>query len=132
MLAFRLLGTFEARAGDAPLAVGKGKQRALLAYLLLHRNRTVTRESLIDALWAESPPMSADHALDVYVSQLRKALGAAETLLETHHGAFQLNVPDEAVDVARFERLLQEARTGTGAEERLAAAESALALWNGP
>jgi DNA-binding SARP family transcriptional activator len=42
MLEFRLLGTLEAGALDA-VHLGSRKQRALLAYLLLHRNEAVCR-----------------------------------------------------------------------------------------
>jgi predicted ATPase/DNA-binding SARP family transcriptional activator len=134
MLEFRLLGALEVGADGAGVPLGSGKQRALLAYLLLHRNKAVTRDALVDALWGDEPPASAAHAVDVYVSRLRKALAAngGEGLLETHRGAFLLAVPDEAVDVGRFERLLAEARGATNPADRLAAADAAVALWRGP
>jgi len=132
MYEFRLLGPLEAQAGEDLLPLGSGKQRAVLAYLLLHRNRRVTRQALIDAVWDADPPASADHALDVYVSRLRKALGQSSDLIATHRGGFQLDVADDAVDVARFEALLAELRRTPDAVARLAAAESALALWRGP
>ena len=53
---FGLLGTLEVRAGDGPLPLGAPKQRALLALLLLHANRVVARERLIDELWGDEPP----------------------------------------------------------------------------
>src|ERR671936_283833 len=100
MLEFRLLGTVEVGT-PTKLELGSGKQRALLAYLLLHRNRAVAREALIDALWGDDPPASAAHALDVHVSRLRKALAGADggQMLQTHRGGYRLNVGDEAVDV---------------------------------
>jgi YVTN family beta-propeller protein len=131
MLEFRLLGTLEATGNDGrPLSIGRGKERALLAYMLLHRNAAVPREALIDALWADDPPASAAHALDVYVSRLRKGLGVAG-VLETQSGALRLNVADEKLDVARFERLLSEARSARDPAARLALVEQALALWRG-
>ena len=128
---FRLLGRLEAADDDGTaLAVGRGKERALLAYMLLHRNAAVPREALIDALWAEDPPASAAHALDVYVSRVRKGLGV-DGLLETERGGLRLNVDDEDLDVARFERLLAETRSAHDPAERLALVEQALALWRG-
>ena len=53
---FGLLGTLEVRDGDGPLPLGGPKQRALLALLLLHANRVLARERLIDELWGEEPP----------------------------------------------------------------------------
>ena len=128
---FRLLGRFEAAGDDgSALAIGRGKERALLAYMLLHRNAAVPREALIDALWADDPPASAAHALDVYVSRVRKGLGV-DGLLETERGSLRLNVADECLDVARFERLLSEARGARDPAERLALVEQALVLWRG-
>ena len=130
MVEFRLLGTFEAADADGAVPVGGGKQRALLAYLLLHRNVAIPRDELIDVLWPADPPASAAHALDVYVSRLRKSLGV-DGLLEAQGGALRLNVADDSVDTARFERLLASARSAVSATERLGTLEEALGLWRG-
>jgi DNA-binding SARP family transcriptional activator len=54
---FRILGPLEVRDdADRPLELGGRKQRALLAVLLLHANRVLTTDSLIAALWGDSPP----------------------------------------------------------------------------
>jgi DNA-binding SARP family transcriptional activator len=54
-----------------------GRQgRLLFAYLVLSRPHPVSRDTLIDALWGESPPGSAGAALTVLVSKLRAAVGA--------------------------------------------------------
>jgi DNA-binding SARP family transcriptional activator len=129
MVEFRLLGTLDAgERGSA--ALGGRKQRTLLAYLLLHRNEAIPRDVLIDALWPEDPPATAAHALDVYVSRLRKSLGA-DGLFETRGGSVRLNVPDEAVDAACFEQRVDAARRAKVPADRLAALEQALALWRG-
>jgi DNA-binding SARP family transcriptional activator len=130
MLEFRLLGAVEAGDGDGTVALGSRKQRALLAYLVLHRNRAIARESLIDVLWPDDPPATASHALDVYVSRLRKVL-AVDGLLQARGGAIELKLADEAVDVARFERLLAAARRADDPRERLVMLDQALALWRG-
>ena len=128
MLTFRLLGSLEVEGAEAGL--GSGKQRALLAFLLIRRNQALPREALIDALWGDDPPATAAHALDVYASRLRKTLGNGG-MLEVRRGSFKLNVPDDSVDVGRFERLFAEARSASDPELRLAAVEQALALWRG-
>jgi DNA-binding SARP family transcriptional activator len=48
---FRLLGPLEAGERDRPLALGEGKQRSLLALLLLQANEVVSTERLVDELW---------------------------------------------------------------------------------
>jgi DNA-binding SARP family transcriptional activator/ABC-type transport system substrate-binding protein/streptogramin lyase len=133
---FRLLGPVEIEDGDRSLALGSGKQRALLAILLLHRNEVVSRDRLIDDLWGERPPPSAMHSLDVYVSRLRKTLRAngVEQLLLTRAGGYQLQVEPDQLDLACFERLAKEGRRALTAGNFGRAAErfsDGLALWRG-
>jgi predicted ATPase/DNA-binding SARP family transcriptional activator len=125
---YRILGPVEVLDGDRVVALPRAKPRALLAALLLRAGETVSREQLIDALWGDDPPESAPNALQVYVSQLRKALGA-ETI-ERRATGYVLDVPREQVDLARFEDLVDSAR---GAEPALASERlrAALALWRG-
>ena len=54
-----------------------GRQgRLLFAYLVLNRHRTVGRDELIEALWADEFPSAAVNGLNALVSKLRKVLGA--------------------------------------------------------
>src|SRR3954452_1039860 len=126
---FRLLGPLEVRAGDGPLPLGGEKQRALLALLLLNANRVVSRERLIDELWGEDPPATAVTMVQVYVSRLRKVLGAGA--LVTRDPGYVLEVGAEELDLSRFERLVAEAR-GAGPEEAARLYRAALELWGGP
>src|SRR3954463_6076176 len=71
---FRILGPLEVADGERLVHLGAGKQRALLAVLLLHANEVVASERLIDDLWADAPPPTASKSVQVYVSQVRKAL----------------------------------------------------------
>ena len=134
---FRLLGSLEAVAGGATADLGPPKQRALLAVLLLHAGEIVAVDRLIDDLWPEHPPRTAAHSIQIYVSELRKALSrlAPGELIVTRQPGYQLQADDDAIDTRRFERLVEEGlqrlRTGDRVEgtERL---RSALALWRGP
>ena len=76
---YRILGSFEVRAGGRLVGLGGEKPRALLAILLLHRNEVVSVDRLVDDLWGESPPETALRTVRAYVSRLRKALGADGT-----------------------------------------------------
>ena len=116
---FRILGPLEALADGRALELAGQKPRALLAYLLLHANEVVSSDRLIEALWEESPPETAQKALQVYVSQLRKALGADRIV--TRPPGYRLDVDAEELDLARFEQLVEQ---GKPAE--------ALSLWRGP
>jgi DNA-binding SARP family transcriptional activator len=66
---FRILGPLEAIEDGCGLDLGALKQRALIAVLLLEANRVVPTDRLIDALWEDEPPETAQKALQVYVSQ---------------------------------------------------------------
>jgi predicted ATPase/DNA-binding SARP family transcriptional activator len=132
---FRVLGAFEAVGDNGPIRLGGQKQRALLAFLLLNRNLVVPRDRLIDVLWGEHPPKTAAHTVQVFVSDLRKAIGPEASGLVTQGQGYLLNVTNGAVDVDRAERLLASGRDALGQKRpRTAAARlgEALSLWRGP
>src|SRR5215203_7270574 len=65
---YRVLGPLEVRDGDESVPLAGAKQRALLALLLLHANRVLSRDRLIDELWGDEAPATAVQSLQVYVS----------------------------------------------------------------
>jgi len=99
--------------------------------LLLNANEVVSSDRLLEALWGEHPPDSGAKALQVRVSQLRKALGPAGSLVLTRAPGYLLALEGEQLDLSRFERLVAE---GEEADPPLAAVRlrEALALWRGP
>jgi DNA-binding SARP family transcriptional activator len=130
---FRLLGPLEAFVQGEPIRLAAPKPRALLALLLLNRNRVVPTERLIDELWGDEPPARATKTLQVYVSQLRKALGPER--LVTRAPGYVLQVDEGELDVERFESLVAAAREQLGAGNARAAVmglKEALELWRGP
>src|SRR5919197_5691034 len=102
---FRILGPLEVLEDGRQIDVGGAKQRALLAILLLHANEVVSTDRLIDTLWEDEPPETAQKALQVYVSGLRKALGKER--LETKAPGYRLVVDDRELDLERFQRLAE-------------------------
>jgi DNA-binding NarL/FixJ family response regulator/DNA-binding SARP family transcriptional activator len=133
---YRILGPLEVVEGGEPVPLGRPKERLVLAVLLLHANEFVSRERLIDELWGESPPPTAGKAVNVFVSQLRKAL-TRDGLdpIATADGGYRIEVEADQLDVARLRRLLATAREHAATSELEAAAEllrEALALWRGP
>jgi DNA-binding SARP family transcriptional activator len=129
---FRILGTLEAREGESRIPLGAGKPRALLALLLLHANEVVSTERLIDELWGDDPPETARKAVQVYVTRLRKALGAHR--IRTHEPGYVLELDSDELDLRRFQSLVQEARELRANDDHAGAATTlreALALWNG-
>src|SRR5438874_8735980 len=133
---YRILGPLEVVDEGEPVALGRLKERLVLAVLLLHANEFVSRERLIDELWGESPPPTAKKAVNVYVSQLRKALTRnGHDPIATADGGYRLEVGSDELDAAHLRRLLASARERAVAGELETAAEllrEALALWRGP
>src|SRR5438067_10595427 len=133
---YRILGPLEVVDEGEPVPLGRLKERLVLATLLLHANEFVARERLIDELWGESPPPTARKAVNVYVSQLRKALARnGHDPITTADGGYRLEVDAERLDAARLQQLLATARERASAGELEAAAEllrEALGLWRGP
>ena len=125
---FRILGPLEVTDGEQAVTVAGAKPRALLAALLIRSGQTVSTERLIDELWGDDPPETAQNTLQVYVSQLRRALGA-ETIVRRSSG-YALAASREQIDLARFEDLVESARA---VEPHVAAdrLRDALALWRG-
>ena len=136
---YRILGPLEVMDDDGrPVALGGAKQRALLAVLLLEAGRVVSAERLIDALWGDSPPSDVRHALQVYVSELRKALagnGTRSSQIVTRPSGYLIEVDPEDLDLGRFESHAEAGRRAlsSGDTERAAAfLREALALFRGP
>jgi DNA-binding SARP family transcriptional activator len=130
---FRLLGPLEALDGERPLPLGGTRQRALLALLLVEANRVVPADRLVDELWPEGPPPTAATALQVYVSRLRKVLGA--NAIATRGPGYVVEVDPEALDLHRFERAASAGRRALAEGDAAGAAElleGVLAEWRGP
>jgi DNA-binding SARP family transcriptional activator len=89
---FRLLGPLEVATREGATDIGGGKRAALLTYLLINANEVVSTDRLVDELWGERPPATAAKSVQVYVSQLRKALHANGDLLVTRGSGYMLKV----------------------------------------
>jgi DNA-binding SARP family transcriptional activator/ABC-type transport system substrate-binding protein len=134
---FRILGPLEVLDAGKVVPVGGAKQRAALAILLLHPNEPVSRDHLIEGLWGGSPPATADHTLDTYMSRLRRALQSDEEgpRVESRRPGYSLRVHDGELDLDRFERLLANGRYNLAVGKSQEAADQlreALGLVRGP
>jgi YVTN family beta-propeller protein len=115
---FRILGPLEVVDDGRPVPIRRGKEQALLVYLLLSANEVVPSGRLVDALWDERPPPTASKILQNAVSHLRRQLGDGR--LVTRDSGYVLRVDEDELDLRRFEALAKEGRR-----------EEALALWRG-
>ena len=138
-LQFGVLGPLQLRAGDALVPLGAPKQRAVLATLLMNRNRAVSVDALIDAVWDQSPVPAARTSIHSYVSNLRRLLGSGShdpnRVLASVSPGYQLNVADADCDIGRF---VTEKNAGVHAaaagrfEDASTYLSAALAEWRGP
>jgi len=134
---FRLLGALEVSANGVVAELGPPKQRALLAILLLHAGEIVPADRLIDLLWGEHPPRTAAHSIQIYVSELRKAIEAlgGKRLLTTRPPGYQLEADPATIDARQFERQVEEGTRKLREGDPAAGAgelRAALRLWRGP
>ncbi|MEZ0069941.1 DNA-binding SARP family transcriptional activator [Streptacidiphilus sp. MAP12-20] len=140
----KVLGALNAEVNGLPVVPTAGKPCQILALLALHPGRIVPVPTLMEELWGTELPKSATTTLQTYILQLRRRLGtalgpdapgSAKDVLATRYGGYMLQVPSEAVDAYRFERLATEGRQAfeIGEDERAARLlREALDLWHGP
>ena len=138
-MGFGVLGPLQMTVDGAPVSLGTPKQRAVLAMLVMNRNRPVSTDSLITAAWEEWPPAEARASLHSYVSNLRRLVSGAgvdpKSVLVNAPPGYRLNVADTACDIGRF---VVEKAAGVHAaaagrfEEASRHLTAALAEWRGP
>jgi predicted ATPase/DNA-binding SARP family transcriptional activator len=131
-LEIRVLGPLELVTDSGPVPL-PAKQRRLLAALLVTVGETRTADVLIDSVWGEVPPASASGLLQVYVSQLRKALPGSARIARFGSG-YALVLGEASLDAAQFEQLLREGKEAMSDGNPALAASllgRALALWRG-
>jgi DNA-binding SARP family transcriptional activator/uncharacterized protein HemY len=132
-----ILGTMETYIGGSPIRVGSGKIRTLIACLALNIGHTVSRDSLIDALWNETPPANAEERVAEYIRKTRELLlpqGPRKDLIERIGHGYRLN-PDMCLrDADEFLSLSEQGRGALSAGDHSQSADllgTALRLWRG-
>ena len=138
-LQFGVLGPLQLIADGNPVPLGAPKQRAVLAMLVMNRNRPVSVDSLINAVWDQSPVPAARTSIHSYVSNLRRLLGGAgydpNKVLASAPPGYQLGVDDTNCDLGRF---ITDKNAGVHAaaagrfEDASSFLAAALAQWRGP
>ncbi len=131
---YRILGPLEVVVDGRSLDVGPRKQRSLFALLLIHHNRIVSTDRILDALWGEDS-LGKENALWVYISRLRSILAevTADELLVTKDHGYSLEIDPSQLDSHEFEQLTRRASPRLDADPVEAAQilRRALELWRG-
>ncbi|PVE08163.1 SARP family transcriptional regulator [Streptomyces scopuliridis RB72] len=137
---FRLLGPLEVETDSGLVELGGARQRAALAFLLLHANRVVPTSQLLDALWpTDRAPLTARKILQNAVWRLRRALAHAAgpevgPELVTRAPGYMVRVRPEEVDLLVFQQRVAEGRAALAADDPMTASRvlrEALSLWQG-
>ncbi|MGC4877043.1 BTAD domain-containing putative transcriptional regulator [Micromonospora sp. DT43] len=133
---FGILGPL--RVGGGESTVTAGRDRIVLAMLLLRSGRLVPVDELVDAVWEEQPPATARAQLQTCVSRLRRRfseLGLAPDIIVTDPAGYGVRIPPNDLDAEVFARTVETARAAFTAGRLAEAGErfrAALALWRGP
>ncbi|MBE1485292.1 BTAD domain-containing putative transcriptional regulator [Plantactinospora soyae] len=137
---FEILGPQRAWQDSQELDLGPGKQRAVLAVLLLHAGRPVPTTRIVDAVWAEDPPANGPNVVQKYVAGLRRVLEPDRSprtpgqVLSLTDAGYLLRVGTDDLDLLRFEqrtRRAQVARAEGRSSEAVGELRTALDLWRG-
>ncbi|BCO99388.1 hypothetical protein MINTM018_21580 [Mycobacterium intracellulare] len=125
-----VLGPLQVRRGGAAVGIPGAKPRAILTMLGLHDGSVVPADTLVELLWGEDPPRTADKALQTHISALRRTLGDGFVLTQ---GAGWV-LADSEVDASRYKtatRLGRAAAAAGDTSQAVARFDEALALWRG-
>ena len=135
-----VLGPVRAWFTDRELPTGPPRQQAVLAMLAMRANRAVSRDELVDAVWGQQAPASAEGGVHTYVAGLRRVLEPGRSrrgpsqVLASAAGGYVLRLDAGQVDAIIFERGLAAGRRLRGAADlsgAIAALDAALSEWHG-
>ena len=138
---FRVLGPLQIEHDGKLLSLTSGRQRAVLAVLLIAGGRTVSADRLIDAVWGSELPSNPTNTLQHGIAQIRKVLepgrnrGQEPRLLISTEAGYRLDLDDHKLDADELERGVTEAQRlldGGRATEALEMGQEAIGLWRGP
>jgi DNA-binding SARP family transcriptional activator len=133
---FRILGPLEVLSPDGWTAIGAPKWRSLLACLLIRPSQLVPTDLLIDELWGDNPPNTANNLVSIYVHRLRKVIGDVEGRVLVYRApGYLLRLAPGDMDMQQFESQFIEGRNALAAGDLKSAAmllSDALSLWRGP
>jgi DNA-binding SARP family transcriptional activator/tetratricopeptide (TPR) repeat protein len=135
-LKFRLAGPVEVDLDGELLSITSPRQEIVLTMLLLESNQVISVSRLIDALWDDAPPQTAKNQVQITISALRGLLGSSGgDVIVTRPPGYLIRIPDNALDLKRFELIAASGAVAAAEQRRPLAIEqlrAALALWRGP
>ncbi len=135
LMRFRILGPLEVLSPNGWTAISAAKWRSLLACMLVRPGQLLPTENLIDELWGDNPPSTANNLVSIYVHRLKKLIGDADGRVLIYRApGYMLRVEPGDLDLQHFESLAAEGTDALAAGQPERAAEllaQALGLWRG-
>ncbi|WP_406317250.1 tetratricopeptide repeat protein [Streptosporangium sp. NBC_01639] len=135
---FLMLGRLEIRDVNGTIVpVRRLKHRQLLATLLLEANFPVSNHQLMESLWGDDPPPSAERNIKTYVHTLRKLLcpdDLRSTPIETQADGYLIALDRDDLDLSVFRDHVRQAKRAARNRDSDTAHhhfERALDLWRG-
>ncbi|HEY6309330.1 MAG TPA: BTAD domain-containing putative transcriptional regulator, partial [Streptosporangiaceae bacterium] len=135
-----VLGPVTAWYGNNELRVGQPRQQAVLGILAMRANRVISRGELVDAVWGQDPPASAEGGIYTYVAGLRRIIepgrslrGPGRVLVSSGAGYVLHLVPGQPDGVAFEQQLVRARQLRKNGDQSgaVTALEGALGLWRG-
>lgn len=131
-LKYQILGSLQVSADGSAMKLGGMRSRRILATLLVHSNRVVSTDRIIEAAWGDACPETARRQAQNRVAILRTQLAPLGAELSRHPTGYQLTVAADELDASLFDQLVLAARGCGRPEEGSRLLREALALWRGP
>lgn len=131
---YQVLGPLQLLSRGDTIPVCGGKQRTLLALLLIHRGNPVPTRKLVWALSADDVEPASRHRLQVQITELRHLLTddpAGQQPIERASDGYTLTADSSQVDSARFENAVRQTSASGGLSRRLESLNLALSYWYG-
>ncbi|MEU8189115.1 AfsR/SARP family transcriptional regulator, partial [Micromonospora carbonacea] len=100
MASFAILGPLEVTVAGRTVTPRSGRQRALLAVLLVNAGRDTGLAQILGALWGDAPPDTAIGQVQTLIWRLRRVLG--DDAIVTRPGGYRLTVADADLDARVF------------------------------
>jgi DNA-binding SARP family transcriptional activator/Tfp pilus assembly protein PilF len=134
---FEILGSFRVHTAHGEVGIPAGRERTVLAILLLHAGSIVPTTKLIEAIWSTNPPPGARNQLQGCISRLRKRIadaGTTDRVIVSDPGGYRVNVGPHHLDLMQFRQLVSDARNAVTAgrpDQAIDRYRAGLDLWRG-
>jgi DNA-binding SARP family transcriptional activator len=136
----RLLGPLQVIEENIPIDIPGEKLRTITAALALTPGTPVLAVDLLDELWGDRLPKTAENSLQSHIARLRRILAkqtgkpSSRNLIRTSHSGYLLDVDPDDVDALWFTHAVDVASryVDEDSERVVKLLNEAFSVWRGP